>query len=226
MSDSSNGNLPDNVLVVVGPTKAESGEQKLNSSAASAWDSMKNAALKDGITLTIDKGYRRVGSKEEGCKGGFTQWCAYIQSKNGGNTAAYPGTSNHGWGSAIDFAIGDDPELNGKSSEEKKVIKKKKLDWLKNNASKFGFFATVAGENWHYDHKSSIESMKSGNYGEVKSKEEPKKEKPEKPKNYDFEPINIEAPRDNTDVKLESFTIKEEIDRMRDIMKKILKLKG
>lgn len=176
-----NGNLPDNVLKVVGPTTIESGEQKLNNVAANDWERMKKAASYSGITLTIDKGYRKLGSPKKGCDEGFTQWCAWKTAKRGGNTAAYPGTSNHGWGSAIDFAINDDPELNGKNSTQKKEIIKTKLDWLKKNASKFGFEATVAGEEWHYDHSPSIYVMKSGNYEEVKNVEEPKKEQPQTP---------------------------------------------
>lgn len=219
MSDA-NGNLPDNVLKVVGPTRIESGEQKLNNVAANDWERMKKAALDAGITLTIDQGYRKLGSPEEGCTKGFTQWCAWQTFKKGGNTAAPPGTSNHGWGSAIDFAINNDPELNGKSNEQKKQIKKTKLDWLKKNASEFGFEATVAGEEWHYDHKPSISDMKSGNYEEVKNDKEP--QTPQKPPNYDLPSIDISAPQDNTAVRFENFIIEEELDRIKDLIKKIL----
>lgn len=220
-----NGNLPDNVLKVVGPTTIESGEQKLNNVAANDWEKMKKAALDAGITLTIDQGYRKLGSPKKGCAEGFTQWCAWKTYKSGGNKAAPPGTSNHGWGSAIDLAINNDPELDGKDYKQKKEIKKTKLDWLKNNASKFGFKATVAGEEWHYDHLPSISVMKSGNYGEVENVEEPKKEEPQtpqKPPNYDLPSIDISAPQDKTAVRFENFIIEEELDRIKDLIKKIL----
>lgn len=216
-----NGNLPDNVLKVVEPTTKESGEQKLNNVAANDWEKMKEAASDAGITLTIDKGYRRLGKKGENCsEKDFTQWCAWETHQSGGNTAAYPGTSNHGWGSAIDFAINNDPELNGKDYKQRKEIKKTKLDWLKNNASKFGFEATVAGEEWHYDHKPSIDVMRSGNYEEVENAKEP--QTPQKPPNYDLPSIDISAPQDKTAVRFENFIIEEELDRIKDLIKKIL----
>lgn len=47
--------------------------------------------------------------------------------------AAYPGQSNHGWGTAVDIAITSSVSY-----------------WLQQNASKYGFVNDVPGEAWHY----------------------------------------------------------------------------
>lgn len=49
--------------------------------------------------------------------------------------SANPGSSNHGWGKAIDFSFGDG------SNEH---------NWLKVNASKYGF-NPYAAEYWHWE---------------------------------------------------------------------------
>lgn len=58
-------------------------------------------------------------------------------------SAAKPGTSNHGKGCAIDWArknsLGITVNLDTKT-----------LDWLAENAPKFGFYNTVKTENWHW----------------------------------------------------------------------------
>lgn len=139
-----NGELPSKVLVAVG-----SGH--LHSRAASAWRAMVAAAKKDGLTLKptsrLDlyrpyENQRRIfltrfqlennGSKVTRIFEGRT-W--YL--KKGYAPVAVPGTSNHGWGLAVDVA---------ESSGER-------LAWLKKNALKFGFSWEVRmgpnAEAWH-----------------------------------------------------------------------------
>lgn len=56
--------------------------------------------------------------------------------------AAVPGTSNHGWGLAIDFSerrLGVERPLSNKS-----------IAWLTKNGPSFGWWNTVKSENWHW----------------------------------------------------------------------------
>jgi hypothetical protein len=56
--------------------------------------------------------------------------------------AAVPGTSNHGWGLAIDFSerrMGFERPLSART-----------LKWLASNGPKFGWWNTVKSENWHW----------------------------------------------------------------------------
>ena len=70
--------------------------------------------------------------------------------KTSGTPGAFPGNSNHGWGSAVDLKVkfGDDAHK-----------------WLTNNAAKFGFsnpFKNPRTEPWHWEHVESAKSLKSG----------------------------------------------------------------
>lgn len=61
-----------------------------------------------------------------------------LYDRYGAGRAAKPGTSNHGWGLAIDIAdVGD--------------YGTKKYNWLNENAPKYGFDDTVDGEHWHWE---------------------------------------------------------------------------
>jgi hypothetical protein len=56
--------------------------------------------------------------------------------------AATPGTSNHGWGIAIDAAISDRTSAM--------------YEWLKQNAKTYGFVETVEGEPWHWEYERQL----------------------------------------------------------------------
>lgn len=59
-------------------------------------------------------------------------------------TAATPGTSNHGWGLAVDIAeqLDADPDYES--------ISGRFVDWLVVNASRFGISAELQSEPWHW----------------------------------------------------------------------------
>ncbi len=148
LSEASNGNLPDGMLVNIDTPDGGKSKAMLNTQAAADFNRMVAAAKQDGVNITVSQGYRKLGSPDEGCGGGFTQWCAWKKYKAGtGNLAAKPGTSNHGWGSAIDV------ENCRRGS--------KVHTWLKNNSTKFGFYP-LASESWHWDHKGSASSLRGG----------------------------------------------------------------
>jgi peptidoglycan hydrolase-like protein with peptidoglycan-binding domain len=113
--------------------------------------------LRFGKPLYATDGYRDLS----------TQWTLYRKYLNGtGAPAAYPGTSNHGKGEALDLGS----NVNVFSSEEHK--------WMKANAGKFGwkhpYWARQGGgrdEAWHWEFvgggtkTSRIERPRSGEIG-------------------------------------------------------------
>jgi zinc D-Ala-D-Ala carboxypeptidase len=122
----SNGNLPDSALVSIGE-----GRHRLQPSAAAAYERMKKAAEADGIRWSVTDSYRtydqQVKLAQE--KGLYSQ----------GGLAARPGTSNHGWGLAVDLGGG----ANRSGSEQN--------EWLRQNAARYGF-RTIAREPWHWEY--------------------------------------------------------------------------
>ena len=137
LNEAANGRLDTAALVPVGKTGEErTGGHKLNAAAAEAYNKMKAAAEKDGISWGITDSYRDYESQVDVAKrkGLYSQ----------GGLAAVPGTSNHGWGSALDLKL-DDAAFN----------------WLKQNAAQFGF-TNIPRERWHWEYKAGVEFAKSG----------------------------------------------------------------
>jgi hypothetical protein len=123
----SNGNLDQAQLVSVGQ-----GNHKLQPSAAAAYEAMVQAAKQDGVSWSITDSYRSYASQVKVAqeKGLYSQ----------GGLAARPGTSNHGWGTALDLGGG----ANSKGTKQN--------DWLMANAGRFGF-STIPREPWHWEYK-------------------------------------------------------------------------
>jgi hypothetical protein len=72
---------------------------------------------------------------------GVTYW-----QKPGTAEAAVPGTSNHGWGLAVDFAR----DADGVNDYETPIpMDKRTIDWLLANAAKFGWSWELQSEPWH-----------------------------------------------------------------------------
>lgn len=174
------------------------GSHKLNSDAASDYKKMVDAAKKDGISWTITDSYRPYDIQDK-----IFDWDYFNKTgkkrKKGtsGTPVAYPGTSNHGWGSAVDLGVkyGD-----------------KAHTWLVDNASKFGFsnpFNNPRTEPWHWEHLASAKQMKSG--------AKPVKELPS-----DIDDMEIDDSKD-TDKKIE-FDLDDNFDLLGlDPMTKFLK---
>jgi zinc D-Ala-D-Ala carboxypeptidase len=120
-----NGRIPESALVAIDPTGAE----RLWAPAARAFDSMRTAAAADGVELAVTDSYRS-----------YDQQVQMAQEKGlygHGGLAAVPGTSEHGWGRALDL----DVDARGQA-------------WLQQHAPSFGFTAPVAGEPWHWEYGS------------------------------------------------------------------------
>ena len=124
------------------------GNHKLNAEAAAAYLKMVAAAKADGVTWSITDSYRPLEIQDK-----IFDWDYFkktnIKRKKGTSSiaAAYPGTSNHGWGAAVD--------LGAKYGD-------KAHQWLTKNASKFGFthpFKNPKEEPWHWEHRQSAKNM-------------------------------------------------------------------
>lgn len=138
--EAANGEIPTDQLNQIEVLPGESARHKLNPVAASAYNQMVDAAKKDGITWGITDSYRTLDSQVRVAKK------KGLYSKGG--LAAKPGTSNHGWGSAVDL---DFKKGSGSAAGQ----------WLRNNAANFGF-TNIPREPWHWEHKASALLIKSG----------------------------------------------------------------
>ena len=138
-----NGRLPAAILVDI------SGGGKLHHVAARAWEAMHDAAMsavgvKPFKPTSIADAYRTFPQQ----LAGFMS--RYVEEPNGSETTrhylgkkywlkegmapmAAAGTSNHGWGLAVDVSGAN----NGR------------LDWMLQNCSKYGFSWEVQSEPWH-----------------------------------------------------------------------------
>lgn len=85
-----NGRLPASDLAPIG------GGYYLRKDAAEAFNAMSDEALRVyGVRVTVVAGYRTLQRQVE-------LWNLYLSGR--GNLAARPGTSNHGWGLAVDLS--------------------------------------------------------------------------------------------------------------------------
>jgi hypothetical protein len=126
----SNGRLPLSALVQV-----TSKPDYLEYSTSVAWAHMqKDCAAATGKWITIAPGSSAYRD--------YTQQVYFYNQyiHNHGNVAAVPGTSNHGWGRAID--------ITGYESSDAV------WNWLLANAGKYGFSwqtGRASGERWHWE---------------------------------------------------------------------------
>jgi LAS superfamily LD-carboxypeptidase LdcB len=162
LAGQSNGQLPAHLL------KQVHARGLLHRNAARGWAALVDAAAKQGLPLTFTYGgmYRdyagqetlfrsryAIGAGGGGCKswdsdgnGSKESWC-----KKSSNlaTAAVPGTSNHGWGLAIDTAFDTDP-VDGLGPDDAAYIAgHPQFAWFRDNIIRFGFSFELQSEPWH-----------------------------------------------------------------------------
>ncbi len=123
-----NGQLADSELVAIPGGRLSKG-------AAAAWnDGPAKAGL---VPAGPNSSYRRLGSPGDYNAGNYgSQWYFWeAYQYHGGALAAYPGSSNHGYGNAVDVK---DPWM---------------ADWLHANGAKYGWQKIEAfGEWWHFNY--------------------------------------------------------------------------
>lgn len=96
-----------------------------------AYATMVSAAARDGITITLNSGFRSYHEQKYLRDG-------YDRRLPGFNTAAKPGYSKHQNGTAFDLVV---PGGDGNPTYE----------WLKRHGPAFGFVRTVNKEPWHWE---------------------------------------------------------------------------
>ncbi|MGZ4679236.1 MAG: M15 family metallopeptidase [Ilumatobacteraceae bacterium] len=117
-----NGRIPRELLTLIGI-----GQHRLWGPAAEAFKSMRAAAATDGVNISVTDSYRTYDQQVTlASEKGLTQ--------NGG-WAAVPGTSEHGWGLAVDV----DVDKTG-------------LAWLRANGATYGFVEPATREPWHWEY--------------------------------------------------------------------------
>ncbi|WP_426506293.1 M15 family metallopeptidase [Dactylosporangium sp. McL0621] len=118
-----NGRVPESALQRVGTTG-----HRLWAPAATSLDALMRAARAQGVGIGITDSYRPLAEQVDLAK----RKGLYA---NGG-LAAKPGTSDHGWGLAVDL------DLDGKAQA-----------WMRQNAGRFGFAETTPREPWHWAYR-------------------------------------------------------------------------
>ncbi len=115
-----NGRLPDAALTRVGDTG-----HRLFAPAAEQLEKLLAAAKADGVTIGITDSYRTYDTQVDLVrrKGLYSQ----------GGLAARPGTSDHGWGMAVDLRLDDRAQA-----------------WMRANGASFGFAEDTPREPWHW----------------------------------------------------------------------------
>ena len=117
-----NGRIPSDRLTPIGQ-----GGHRLFAPAAASWQNIVAAASADGISLRITDSYRSYGEQVD-----LADRKGLYQS---GGLAAVPGTSNHGWGLAVDADVRDPATM----------------EWLRVNGPRFGWVETTPREPWHWE---------------------------------------------------------------------------
>ena len=156
-----NGEIPENKLRAIlneskynNPTinKSDGGRVRLFIDASLALDNLLSAATHSNINFKVNSAYRTYNDQarvfKDNCSNSIgTGRC---QVKPGKNSAAQAGTSNHGFGLAVDLANTGGTKLTTSMPE---------YVWMKNNASKFGFKRLPFGnrgenwEAWHWEYQ-------------------------------------------------------------------------
>lgn len=151
-----NGKLPDSILRSV-PGQEGGPTVRLVEPAARAWTALCSAARREGHILkatSASDSFRPYTDQERIFRARYQltpiagadrrTWQGRVWfKKHGVAAAAVPGTSNHGWGLAVDTGT----ELDGDAGTES--IDKATLNWLLENAERFGFSWELQSEPWH-----------------------------------------------------------------------------
>jgi LAS superfamily LD-carboxypeptidase LdcB len=116
-----NGRIPSEALSEIGIAR-----HRLWAPASESFRVMRAAAAAEGVDIGVTDSYRDYDEQVDlARRKGLYQ--------NGG-LAAVPGTSQHGWGRALDV----DVTPQG-------------LEWMRSNAARFGWVEAVPREPWHWE---------------------------------------------------------------------------
>ncbi len=115
-----NGRIPAAAMDPVGETG-----HKLWAPASAAFEQLLSAAAADGVDIGITDSYRSYDVQVDVVrrKGLYSE----------GGLGAKPGTSQHGWGMAVDLDLDAEAQT-----------------WMRTNAGRFGFVEDTPREPWHW----------------------------------------------------------------------------
>lgn len=137
-----NGEVPENKLRSInnpskykGAIQSDGGRIRLYTKASLALDQLLQAAEAAKVTFKINSAYRTFQDQQRV----RAQYCTPVCSR----PVATPGTSNHGFGLAVDLANKSATQLSEGMSEYK---------WLAANGPKFGF-RRIRSEAWHWEYQ-------------------------------------------------------------------------
>jgi hypothetical protein len=118
-----NGRIPGSALQPIGV-----GDHRLWGPAATAFRQLRADASAAGIDIGITDSYRDYDTQVSLAqrKGLYSQ----------GGLAATPGSSNHGWGMAVDLDLDDSAQA-----------------WMRENAWRYGFVEDTPREPWHWGYR-------------------------------------------------------------------------
>jgi zinc D-Ala-D-Ala carboxypeptidase len=121
-----NGHVPAHALEEIGV-----GSHRLWGPAARAFRQLRADAAGLGITIGVTSSYRSYESQ--------VQVAAEKGLYSNGGLAATPGTSNHGWGMALDLDLDDRAQA-----------------WMRENAWRYGFAEDTPREPWHWGYRARV----------------------------------------------------------------------
>jgi LAS superfamily LD-carboxypeptidase LdcB len=142
-----NGEIPENKLRTIlneskynfpAVNKSDGGRVRLFTDASLALDKLLAAATHANIKLRINSAYRTFSDQSRVYK----QNCSRGKCKP---PTASPGSSNHGFGLAVDLANNGGTKLATSMPE---------YTWVAENASRFGF-KRIASEAWHWEYQTT-----------------------------------------------------------------------
>lgn len=148
VKENGNGEIPLDVMIKVAPISTG----YLVPEAAAAWRNLQNAAAAAGFTLTMTGAYRPFEQQKSLFEDRYVTTDTGRSSKVWNNKrfwlkpgmamAAVPGTSNHGWGCAVDTAL----EGYGNAAQS---VREPFLSWAVSEARRHGWSWEVQSEPWH-----------------------------------------------------------------------------
>jgi D-alanyl-D-alanine carboxypeptidase len=156
LTGQSNGQLSDAILVDI-PGQDGGPTVRLVEPAARAWIALCAAARRDGHILKAvgpHDSFRPLAVQERIFRERYTTTVIPGQTPRrfqgqlffllpGRATAAVPGTSNHGWGLAVDTGVELDSDAGVEEIDDATVA------WLVANEHRFGFSHELQSEPWH-----------------------------------------------------------------------------
>jgi len=116
-----NGKIPSNALAPINGSS-----ERMWAPAADKLNAMMSDAKAAGVSISVTDGYRTYDSQVRLAeqKGLYSQ----------GGLAAAPGTSEHGWGLAVDLGLNPTAQA-----------------WMRQHAKEYGFVENVPREPWHWE---------------------------------------------------------------------------